>query len=597
MKIFKQLFIIFAIIISAKFNSFGQANPFINVLPSNSGIVTTGGVIDIVVTIGNTGPVSAVPQAKLRPIIQIPTSVTFLSNALQTGLPAGWSIISNTGTQLRLCNSTDAIPVNTSRIIILKVQGFTVAPAQTFSGNINFGNGNSSTCANGPSVAGDQTTDNSALSTIEVVAGCNLAVTATAGTILCNGDLTNITCNVTNQTGAVEYNISGSTNWQTSNVFTVPAGNYTITARDSSNPIACITNTNIVITEPSALPTTVVNIIHPTCTNSSGIVTITSDTTGLTFGVDGGPYNSYPTSGYQLGSGSHSIVAKNASNCSSTITNFTVNAQPTTPTTPTIDSIIQPTCTVSTGSVQLSNLPAGQWTINLVNISDNTTSTISGNTTSTIINNLAAGNYSFNVTNSDGCTSSNAASITIDSVLSAPLAPTVTITQPTCTVSTGSFIITAPDTSLLYSLDGGSFSAYPVGGYTGIVTGTHSLIAKDSLALGGCLSPFTYITVDAQPLSPAVPTLSITQPTCTKATGEIVVVSDTTALTFIFDGVPYSSYPVNGFTANAGTYTLAVKNLSACAPLLHSVHLSPLAMLIEYFPFPASERFNPSACT
>ena len=569
MKILKQLFIIFTIIISAKFNSFGQANPFINVLPSNSGIVTTGGVIDIVVTIGNTGPVSAVPQAKLRPIIQIPTSVTFLSNALQTGLPAGWSIISNTGTQLRLCNSTDAIPVNTSRIIILKVQGFTVAPAQTFSGNINFGNGNSSTCANGPSVAGDQTIDNSALSTIEVVAGCNLAVTATAGTILCNGDLTNITCNVTNPptlpNGPVEYNISGSTNWQTSNVFTVPAGNYTITARDSSNPIACITNTNIVITEPSALPTTVVNIIHPTCTNSSGIVTITSDTTGLTFGVDGGPYNSYPTSGYQLGSGSHSIVAQNASNCSSTITNFTINAQPTTPTTPTIDSIIQPTCVVPTGSVQLSNLPAGQWTINLVNIS--------GNTTSTIINNLAVGNYSFNVTNSDGCTSSNAASITFNTVLNAPPAPPVTITQPTCTVSTGSFIITAPDPNLLYSLDGGSFSAYPVGGYTGIVTGTHSLIAQD---LGGCLSPFTYITVDAQPLSPAVPTLSITQPTCTKATGEIVVVSDTTALTFIFDGVPYSSYPVNGFTANAGTYTLAVQNLSGCAPtVINNIVINP----------------------
>ena len=188
MKILKQLFIIFTIIISTKFNSFGQANPFINVLPSNSGIVTTGGVIDIIVTIGNTGPVSAVPQAKLRPIIQIPTSVTFLSNALQTGLPAGWSIISNTGPQLRLCNSTDAIPVNTSRTIILKVQGITVAPAQTFSGNINFGNG--TTCAAGPSLAGDQLPDNSALSTIEVVAGCSLAVAATAGTILCNGDLT-----------------------------------------------------------------------------------------------------------------------------------------------------------------------------------------------------------------------------------------------------------------------------------------------------------------------------------------------------------------------------------------------------------------------
>jgi hypothetical protein len=565
MKILKQLFIIFAIIISTKFNSFGQANPFINVLPSNSGIVTTGGTIDIEVTIGNTGPVSAIPQAKLRPIIQVPTSVTFLSTTQQTGLPAGWSIISNTGSQIRLCNTSDPISVNTSRTIILKVQGVTVAPPTTFAGNINFGNGNSTTCANGPSVAGDNITDNSATSTIEVVAGCNLGVTATAGTILCNGDLTNITCNVTNQTGAVEYNISGNTNWQSSTIFTVPAGNYTITAREVNNPQGCITNTNIVITEPSAVPTTLVNILDPTCTNSLGVVTITSDTTGLTYSVDGGSYNSYPTTGYQLGSGSHTILARNASNCSPAVTNFTINVQPPTPLIPTIDSVIQATCSVSTGSVQLSNLPAGQWTINPGNIN--------GNTTSTIINNLAAGNYSFNVINSFGCTSSNAASITINTVLGAPLAPIGTTTQPTCTVSTGSFIITTPDPNLLYSIDGGVFNAYPVGGYTGIVTGTHSLIAQ---ALGGCLSPFKYITIDAQPLSPALPSLSITQPTCTKATGEIVVVSDTTALTFSFDGGPYSSYPANGFIANAGVHTLALQNLSGCAPTVdNNIEINP----------------------
>ena len=161
-----MLFCIGALFIASK--SIGQANPFINVLPSNSGIVAVGGTIDIEVTIGNTGPVSAVPQAKLRPIIQVPSSVTFLPTASQVGLPAGWTILTNTGSQIRLCNSTDPIPVNTSRIIILKAQGVTVSPQQTFSGNINFGNG--TTCAAGPTVAGDLTTDNSALSTVQVVA-------------------------------------------------------------------------------------------------------------------------------------------------------------------------------------------------------------------------------------------------------------------------------------------------------------------------------------------------------------------------------------------------------------------------------------------
>ena len=161
-----MLFSIGALFLVGK--SFGQANPFINVLPSNSGIVSVGGTIDIVVTIGNTGPISTIPQAKLRPIIQVPPSVTFLPNGQQTGLPAGWTILSNNGSQLRVCNSADPIAVNTSRTITLKVQGVTVTGPQTFSGNINFGNG--TTCGAGTSVAGDLTTDNSATSTIQVVA-------------------------------------------------------------------------------------------------------------------------------------------------------------------------------------------------------------------------------------------------------------------------------------------------------------------------------------------------------------------------------------------------------------------------------------------
>lgn len=187
---------------------FGQANPFINVLPDNSGIVYNGGTLDILVTIGNTGPTSAIPQAKLRPIIQVPTSVTFLPNAQQTGLPAGWTILSNTGAQLRLCNSTDAIPVNTSRIIILKVQGVAVSPPQTFSGNINFGNG--TTCAAGPSVTGDQITDNSATSTIEVTAGIPLPSILNNFSVKTNNCTAHLTWSTSSETNTEKFEIEKS---------------------------------------------------------------------------------------------------------------------------------------------------------------------------------------------------------------------------------------------------------------------------------------------------------------------------------------------------------------------------------------------------
>lgn len=67
---------------------------------------------------------------------------------------------------------------------------------------------------------------------------------------------------------------------------------------------------------------------------------------------------------------------------------------------PTINAgvTIQPTCSVSTGSVVLSGLPTGNWTIN--------PGAITGSTASTTISGLTAGTtYNYTVTNAAGCTS------------------------------------------------------------------------------------------------------------------------------------------------------------------------------------------------
>jgi len=207
MKFFKLILFTLATTLST-LNVLGQANPFINVLPSNSGIVPIGYTIDIVVTIGNTGPVSTVAQAKLRPIIQVPASVTFLPTAQQTGLPAGWTILTNTGSQIRLCNSTDPIPVSTSRTIILKVQGVTVTAPQTFSGNINFGNG--TTCAAGTSVAGDLTTDNSALSTLEVTAGVPLPLLLNNFSVKSDNCIAHLNWSTSSETNIEKFEIEKS---------------------------------------------------------------------------------------------------------------------------------------------------------------------------------------------------------------------------------------------------------------------------------------------------------------------------------------------------------------------------------------------------
>jgi hypothetical protein len=216
MKFYKQILFTLATTFIT-LHVFGQANPFINVLPSNSGIVPVGSTIDIVVTIGNTGPSSTIPQAKLRPIIQVPSSVQFLGTPQQTGLPVGWTILTNTGTQIRICNSTDPIPVNSSRIIILKVQGVTVAPPQSFSGNINFGNG--TTCASGPSVAGDLTTDNSATSTVQVVAGVPLPLSLNNFTVKSDNCIAHLHWSTSSEVNSEIFDIerfeTNNTKWET----------------------------------------------------------------------------------------------------------------------------------------------------------------------------------------------------------------------------------------------------------------------------------------------------------------------------------------------------------------------------------------------
>ncbi len=548
MKNIKIVILSFVIIFSAITAKAQNADPTIAVAPSNSGIVAVGAIIDITVTVGNTLS-GTIPAGKMRPLIQVPSSVTF--PASQPGLPTGWTILTNTGNQIRLCNSSASLAGFASIDIILKVQGVTVSGPQTFSGTQQGG----TACANGPAVAGNVPSNDAATSTIQVVSPCGLTVTATAGSIPCNGGATAITASNTGVTGAVEYSINGGA-YQTSNVFTgIVAGSYTVTGRQVSNPF-CTNSTSLTVLEPAALQAPIVNIIQPSCASATGIVTITSPTTGLTFSLDGSTSFVPYILPFTLSSGGHTLQAKNANNCLSTTTSFTINPQPTTPSVPIIGSITQPNCSVSTGTLVLSGLPIGNWTINPGNVT--------GNTASTTLNSLPAGTYNFTVTNDVGCGSLPTSPITINAVVGAPSAPTFTVVQPTCTISTGTIIVTSPSSGLLFSLDNGPYAAYPTGGITNVGAGNHTLIIQN---VSGCLSPFTNIVINTQPASPPPPVVTVVQPTCTISTGILMVTSSTTGFTFSLDGAPFVNYPIGGFTSvPTGTHNLRIQNLSGCAP-------------------------------
>ena len=574
MKIIKIFLFFFLAFFFIKTNGFSQANPSIAVLPLNAGLVSLGGTLELQITVGNTG-VANIPAFKLRPAITVPSIVTILPDIQQTGLPAGWSIVTNTGSQIRICNGADVIGGSSSRTIFIKVQGVVIGGPSTLLGQINFANGVNCAVA-GPAVSGNNSADDLSSSTLQVVSGCSLGINATAGTILCNSGTTTITANANAATGPIEYSITGGVAFQTSSVFNnVVAGIYTVSVREVNNPSTCVASKTLTITEPPPIQLPSVNIIQPTCTVSVGIVAITSTTTSLTFSIDGGLFSDYPTGGYLLPAGAHTISVKNINNCMSPTNTIIVGAQPATPAIPALGTITQPDCVISTGSVVLNNLPAGTWILE--------PGTMTGNTTAATINNLAAGSYSFTVTNAAGCSSLPSANVDIIAVVGAPAAPLVTISQPTCIIATGTIIITSPVAGLTFSLDSGTFATYPPGGLTGISVGTHTLIAQNST---GCLSPFTNITINPQPASPPAPIVHVAQPNCAVSTGTITVTSLITGLTFSLDGGSFSPYPIGGYTVTAGIHSLAVQNLSGCTPnitnniVVNAQPITPSASLV-----------------
>jgi len=203
-------------------------------------------------------------------------------------------------------------------------------------------------------------------------------------------------------------------------------------------------------------------------------------------GAIAGTGTTYTISG--LAAGTYNFTVNNGSCTSVASADVVINAQPVTPATPAVGTITQPTCAVATGSVVLSGLPSGNWTINPgAIVGTGTTYTISG---------LAAGTYNFTV-NNGSCTSVASADVVINTQ---PLPPTVSLGHDTtiCANQTVTLDAGNPGSGFLWSPDGQN---------TQVVT-------LDSLGLG--IGPHTIIvTVTAPNTCSASDTVVVTFDPCT----------------------------------------------------------------------------------
>ncbi|MNK35366.1 bacterial transduction protein [compost metagenome] len=372
----------------------------------------------------------------------------------------------------------------------------------------------------------------------------------------------NITVN--SPTGAgLTYSIDGTNFVNTLTFNSLNPGTYTITVKNADGCTSVTPNITI-NSVPGAPAVADVTTTQPTCTTSTGSITVNTPTgTGLTYSIDG--TNFVNTLAFNnLNPGTYTITVKNADGCTSVTPTITINPVPGTPALADVTTI-QPTCTTSTGSITV-NTPIGTgltYSIDGTNFVNTLT-----------FNSLNPGTYTITVKNADGCISVTP-NITINPVPGAPTIADVTTTQPTCTTPTGSITVNSPTgAELTYSIDGTNFVNTLT--FNSLNPGTYTITVKNA---DGCTSVTPNITINSVPGAPAVADITTIQPTCTTPTGSITVNTPTgEGLTYSIDGTNFvSTLTFNNL--NPGTYNIIVKNAEGCTSVTPNIRINAGATL------------------
>jgi hypothetical protein len=99
------------------------------------------------------------------------------------------------------------------------------------------------------------------------------------------------------------------------------------------------------------------------------------------------------------------------------------------------------------------------------------------------------------------------------------------------------------------------------GFFTGVASGTYSL---NAISASGCLSTAKSVVVNAQPATPAAPSLSVTQPTTSVVTGTIRVTSTVMGNSFSINGSGFTNLSGVFSGLSAGIYSITAKSRAGC---------------------------------
>ena len=280
-------------------------------------------------------------------------------------------------------------------------------------------------------------------------------------------------------------------------------------------------------------------VSHPTCSQPTGSVTLSVLPTG------GWKITATPSLGLAIsGKGSdtsltlnpattYSIRVQNTTDgCFSDTTNVTIKQNIIAPSAPKLTIIKQPTCVVKVGSVLLSDLPKGNWTMT----STPATKTFTGkNTLTQFVDSLKDNTtYTFVVKDSNGCASTASLVVPVNPYYGKPGTPSIALTPQTfCSSQKIDQLVTSGSTSPTWYKDAISNAKY---------LNTEPLVNNRTYYLtqtvGGCESDRLAVSVTLNQ-GPKLPTLGISYCANTYAQGKDLVskINLSNFTVRIFDGL------------------------------------------------------------
>jgi hypothetical protein len=382
-----------------------------------------------------------------------------------------------------------------------------------------------------------------------VAVSVNASPTAPAATITqptCSTATGTIT--ITSQSD-VEYSING-TDYQVSNVFSgLSPDTYTIYVKSTTTGNCVASTGSQVVTQPTIPTAPAASITQPTCSVATGTITITSQS-NVEYSINGTDYQvSNVFSGLSPNTYTIYVESTTTGNCVASTGSQVVNAQPATPSAPTAGPVTQPTCSVTTGTFQINSYdPARTYSF-----TPSSGYIISGTGLVTAL----ANSYTFTVDNAAGCTSPASSSQVVNAQPTIPTAPAATITQPTCSVATGTITINS-QSNVEYSVDGSTYQVSNV--FSGLSPNTYTIYVK-STTTGNCVASTGSQVVNAQPSVPTAPTASA-QSLCSGSTVADLTVTSGSSIQW-YDASTNGNLLAGGTSLTAGTY-YASQTVSGC---------------------------------